>query len=115
MTGELDVSHLTELKRIGDRFAGDTSIAGLRLPPSVTFIGDWFIGGCTSVIAALDMSHMVQLLSVGAHFADGCSAAGVLLPPNLMSIGDHFLCDCANISDDCRQALLFQCGGKPFW
>jgi hypothetical protein len=90
----IDLSQLQHLMRIGDAFAFDCfHVREVRLPPSVTSIGDHF-GFRMCFAAALDLSHLTRLQRIGEFFACDSSLPGLRLPPSVTDIGDRFLMTC---------------------
>jgi hypothetical protein len=98
ITAALDLSHLAELRIIGDSFASGCSLPDVRLPASVTSVGRYFISHCESITTTLDLSGLVLLRLIDDGFACNSTLTDARLPPGVTSIGDGFLRDCESIS-----------------
>jgi hypothetical protein len=90
----LDLSSLHHLVSVDDFGRGCAGLRDVRLPPTVTAIGDSFLRGCASLAGVLDLSHLSQLRSIGACFAECSSVADVRLPPSVAEIGYLFVSSC---------------------
>jgi hypothetical protein len=88
----IDLSCLQHLTRIGGCFGVQCDgLREVRLPPSVTAIGESFLSGCHSFTAVLDLSHLTRVDSIRDGFAYDTSVPDVLLPPGVTAIGHKFL------------------------
>jgi hypothetical protein len=96
-TGVLDLSHVTQLRRVGFDFAIKSRIAGVQLPPNVTSLGDNFFALCTASASVLDLSRLTQLQEIGSGFAQYSSVPAVRLPASVTCIGDSFLEGCPSL------------------
>jgi hypothetical protein len=93
----LDLSSLQHLVRVDAYFGvACRGLREVRLPPSVTSIGDSFLEECGN-LGVLDLSNLTQLRWVGDFFAQETSIADVRLPPSVAAIGDYFLYRCTSI------------------
>jgi hypothetical protein len=91
----IDLSHLQRLTRIGDHFGCECDgLRDVRLPPSVTAIGDCFLYRCRAFAAVLDLSPLTQLQRIGGYFAADSPLSDLRLPSSVTAIGDSFLFRC---------------------
>lgn len=82
----LDLSYLTRLKSIGNRFGELSSMRTVLLPSSLTSIGDDFLNQDTA-LQDLDLAS-TSITSIGTYFLSRCTAVRrVTLPSTLRMLG----------------------------
>jgi hypothetical protein len=91
-----DLSGLQHLKRVDDDFGANChGLRAVRLPPTVTSIGDRFMYHCDGLAIALDLEPLAALRSIGDDFGYNSTLPELRLPPSVTAIGEGFLYSCS--------------------
>jgi hypothetical protein len=111
----LDLSGLSQLETLDVH--GCFLLTEVRLPPSLTAVGDGAFSGCVA-LERIDLSH-TQLQSAGDGLLKGCTAlTEVRLPPSLKQLGDFAIRGCIALTqidlsqtqlESANAGLLYNC------
>ncbi|MFV0391982.1 MAG: leucine-rich repeat domain-containing protein [Paludibacteraceae bacterium] len=97
---QLDISGTTVTKNLipNNAFNGKNSLVSVKLPETITSIGDYAFNSCTNITGSAPLP--ASLISIGKFAFNGCSkmTGSLHFPPNLTVIREKAFYNCSSLS-----------------